>query len=91
MNSKEQLKLIAEHRRENGQRIADEPEKFKICNGCQSINYATNIFCTFCHAYGFESGREAVVAMARLLGNRPFGLSNGLLPRITDLRAMRNV
>jgi hypothetical protein len=88
MSSKEQLRQIAEWRRENGKRIADAPEKFKICNGCQSLNYAANTFCSFCNGYGFESSREEVVAMARFLANRPIGLSSAILPRITTLRTL---
>jgi hypothetical protein len=87
MSSKDQIERIAKRRREIGKRIADAPEKFKICNGCQSLNPTTNTFCSFCRSYGFESNREAVLAMAQFLGDRPLGLSCGVLPRVTTSHA----
>lgn len=91
MSSKDQIEQIAERRRELGRKIADAPGKFKICNGCESLNCATNTFCPFCNSYGFESDSEAVVAMARLLGTRPLAVGCSVLPRAGTVKALSYV
>jgi hypothetical protein len=91
MSSKDQLDQIGERRREIGEQIANAPDRFKICNGCQSLNCATNTFCPFCNSYGFESNCEEVVAMARLLGRRPLAIGCAVLPRATTIKALTYV
>ena len=91
MSSKDQLEQIAERRRKIGRKIADAPGKFKICNGCESLNCATNTFCPFCNSYGFESDCEEVVAMAELLGTRPLAFGCAVLPRATTMKALTYV
>jgi hypothetical protein len=43
MNAKDQLEQIAKRRRTVGKSVLDAPDKFKICNGCQSLNFTTHV------------------------------------------------
>jgi hypothetical protein len=87
MSAKDQLEQIAKRRRKIGKCVLEAPGKFKICHGCQSLTVATNTFCPFCRGYGFESNPQAVVMMARVLGDRPLATGCAVLPRITSVRA----
>lgn len=88
MTGKDLLRLIARQRRKRCRMILEAPERFKICFGCQSLCFETNAFCPFCNGYGFETDRETVVEMARLLGERPLAAECAVLPRQTTVRAL---
>ena len=51
-------------------RIVKNPQKYKICEGCESIVASKVAICPNCHSYRFEIDRESVVAQARMLGQR---------------------
>ncbi|MEM9478274.1 MAG: hypothetical protein AAGA58_01290 [Verrucomicrobiota bacterium] len=51
-------------------RIVKNPQKYKICVGCESIVASKVAICPNCHSYRFELNQESVVAQARMLGQR---------------------
>jgi hypothetical protein len=67
MSAKEQLERIAKRRKRIAQQVSDAPNHWKICVGRQSLNVVENVFCPFCHSYGFEFDRKQIIAMARTL------------------------
>lgn len=50
--------------------IADRPQHYKICEGCESIVSRRVAICPNCSGYRFNTGKQAVVNQARLLGSR---------------------
>jgi hypothetical protein len=87
MSGKELLERIARDRAERSRLILAKPTEFKICNCCQSILFTSNVYCPFCKGYGFEFDQDKIVAMARLLGDRPLALGCAVLPRQTTVKA----
>ena len=57
-------------RARRAQKIVDNPSKYKICEGCESIVAAKVQLCPNCHSYRFEENDELVIAQARALGSR---------------------
>lgn len=51
-------------------RIIAEPDKFMICEGCESIVAARVTVCPNCYGYRFNHDPQAVVAQAQLLASR---------------------
>ena len=51
-------------------RIIRRPERYKICEGCDSIVAAEVTTCPNCYSYRYDGGRQAVIAQARVLGSR---------------------
>lgn len=51
-------------------KIIAEPDKFKVCEGCESIVAARVATCPNCNGYRFNEDPAAVVEQARLLGSR---------------------
>ena len=51
-------------------RIVRHPERYKICEGCDSIVAQRVPTCPNCYGYRFNEERQAVVGQARLLGSR---------------------
>jgi hypothetical protein len=51
-------------------KIAQEPDLYKICEGCDSIVTRRVSTCPNCHGYRFEEDIAAVVRQANLLGSR---------------------
>jgi hypothetical protein len=51
-------------------KIIAEPDKFKVCEGCDSIVAARVATCPNCNGYRFNEDAEAVIEQARLLGSR---------------------
>jgi hypothetical protein len=51
-------------------KIIAEPDKFKVCEGCDSIVAARVATCPNCNGYRFNEEAEAVIEQARLLGSR---------------------
>jgi len=52
-------------------KIIEAPQKFKVCEGCESIVTARVVTCPNCHGYRFDDSAERVVAQANLLASRP--------------------
>ncbi len=51
-------------------KIAEEPELYKICEGCESIVTKRVATCPSCHGYRFDENPSAVVEQAKILGAR---------------------
>lgn len=51
-------------------KIEKHPERYKICESCDSIVAQRAPTCPKCSGYRFDAGRPAVVAQARLLASR---------------------
>lgn len=51
-------------------RIVSHPERYKICEGCDSIIVVKSASCPNCYGYRFNEDRRDVVIQARLLGSR---------------------
>lgn len=59
-----------EERSRQAAKIASEPERYKICEGCDSIVAAKAATCPNCYGYRFNDERQAVIDQALLLGGR---------------------
>ena len=57
-------------RARRAQKIAENPAKYKICEGCESIVAAKVHICPNCHSYRFEVDHNSVIRQARALGAR---------------------
>jgi hypothetical protein len=57
-------------RAQKAARIIAHPEKFKVCEGCESIVASRVATCPNCNGYRFNEDPQAVVEQARLLGSR---------------------
>ena len=51
--------------------IISRPQRYKVCEGCESIVTAKVNSCPNCHGYRFDSNPERVISQAKLLGSRP--------------------
>jgi len=60
-----------EDRAARAQKIIGAPEKFKVCEGCDSIVTARVATCPNCHGYRFDESPERVVEQAGILAARP--------------------
>ncbi len=52
------------------EKIAEQPEEYKVCEGCGSIVTERTTSCPSCHAYSFDASKERVTAQAQLLASR---------------------
>jgi NADH pyrophosphatase NudC (nudix superfamily) len=59
-----------DQRLQQAEKIAKQPEQYKVCEGCGSIIVARAITCPSCHAYLFDATPVRVVAQARELALR---------------------
>lgn len=50
--------------------IVGKPRSYKVCEGCDSIVTRRVVMCPNCSGYRFNTGRQAVIDQARLLGSR---------------------
>ena len=50
--------------------IARQPERYKVCEGCESIVMSDAVTCPNCHSYRFDAGPERVRSQAEILGKR---------------------
>ncbi len=50
--------------------IVGRPQHYKICEGCDSIVARRVVVCPNCSSYRFNTGRQAIIDQARLLGSR---------------------
>lgn len=57
-------------RAERAAQIMRQPERYKICEGCESIVVADAATCPNCHGYRFDETPERVRAQAEILGKR---------------------
>lgn len=60
--------LIARGKR--AAQIAQEPELYKVCEGCESIVVRDAATCPNCHGYRFDSDPDRVREQAGILGKR---------------------
>lgn len=60
-----------EDRAARAQKIIEAPEKFKVCEGCESIVAARVVTCPNCHGYRFDETAARVVEQAGILAARP--------------------
>ena len=51
-------------------KIAEEPQLYKVCEGCDSIVTKRVTTCPSCHGYRFDEEPDAVVRQAKILGSR---------------------
>jgi hypothetical protein len=51
-------------------KIAQEPELYKVCEGCESIVTRRVFTCPNCHGYRFEEDPAEVIRQANILGSR---------------------
>jgi len=51
-------------------KIANNPDAYKICEGCDSIVASRVATCPNCHAYRFDEDHEAIKRHALILGTR---------------------
>ena len=51
-------------------KIVRNPEKYKICVGCDSIVAAKVSICPNCHAYRFMTDENKIIVQAQELANR---------------------
>ena len=50
--------------------IVARPRRYKICEGCDSIVARRVATCPNCYGYRFNTGKQAIIDQARLLGSR---------------------
>jgi hypothetical protein len=60
--------LIA--RGERAAQIVRAPERYKVCEGCESIVVRDAATCPNCHGYRFDTDPERVRSQAEILGKR---------------------
>jgi len=51
-------------------KIAEEPNLYKVCEGCDSIVTKRVTTCPSCHGYRFNDDHSVVVEQAKILGSR---------------------
>ena len=51
-------------------KIAEEPNLYKVCEGCDSIVTKRVSTCPSCHGYRFNEDPAAVIEQAKILGSR---------------------
>ena len=54
-------------RLKQAEKIAAQPQQYKVCEGCGSIVVARAVTCPSCHAYRFDGSPERVVSQAKEL------------------------
>lgn len=57
-------------RLKQAEKIASQPEQYKVCEGCGSIVVTRAVTCPSCHAYRFDGTPVRVVTQARELAMR---------------------
>ena len=65
------LFIMDPERQEAAVKIVAHPERYKICEGCDSIITAQSNICPNCHSYRFETDRHLVIEQAQALSIRP--------------------
>lgn len=62
--------MSLEERARKAREIAAQADRYKVCEGCESIVAARVVNCPNCHGYRFDDSAERVIAQAELLGAR---------------------
>lgn len=57
-------------RARQAEKIAKNPQKYKVCVCCDSIVTAKVVICPNCHGYRFDGDPLNVASQARILGSR---------------------
>ncbi len=57
-------------RLKQAEKIAHNPEQFKVCEGCGSIVVARAVSCPSCHGYRFDTTPARIVSQAQALAMR---------------------
>jgi Zn finger protein HypA/HybF involved in hydrogenase expression len=57
-------------RAERAAQIIQQPELYKVCEGCESIVVRDAATCPNCHGYRFDTDAERVCSQAEILGKR---------------------
>lgn len=55
---------------ENVPQVLEQPEAYKICEGCESLLSVERATCPSCYSYRFDTDREKIVLYAKSLANR---------------------
>ncbi len=58
-------------RAEKAAKITARPDRFKVCEGCESIVGRTANTCPNCHGYRFDESSARVRSQAAILAARP--------------------
>lgn len=64
-------------RAERAAQIAQQPDLYKVCEGCESIVVRDAATCPNCHGYRFDTDTKRVRSQAEILGKR---LPNSIPP-----------
>jgi len=80
MNPELQQTLLTQRRARCAEFIA-HPEKFKVCDQCQSMLPAGAGKCGLCHAYRFRTDPRDVVEIARGMRERAVAITAPVVPR----------
>jgi hypothetical protein len=57
-------------RAERAAQIMEQPELYKVCEGCESIVVSDAVTCPNCHGYRFDPDAKRVCSQAEILGKR---------------------
>jgi len=57
-------------RAERAAQIAQQPQLYKVCEGCESIVVREAATCPNCHGYRFDTDNDRVRSQAEILGKR---------------------
>ncbi|MEO7932037.1 MAG: hypothetical protein ABIT76_02655 [Chthoniobacterales bacterium] len=62
--------MSLEERARKAREIAAQAERYKVCEGCESIVAERVVNCPNCHGYRFDGTPQRVISQAELLGAR---------------------
>jgi len=57
-------------RAEQTGKIIQNPTRYKVCLGCESIVAIKVTLCPNCHGYRYDQDQAAVISQAKILGQR---------------------
>lgn len=80
-----ELAIHVERRIAQAERICKEPEKFKVCDQCNSIAFKQASICPICHAYTWLESKAMVQGIAMFSANFAFPLTAGYVPRLLPI------
>ena len=79
--------ILSEHlrrRRTKRDAFIARPHKYKVCDQCRSISLVTVRYCPLCHCYRLDETEATVKRTAAIIGENPFPLTAGVVPRLSD-------
>ena len=62
--------MSLEERAKKAREIAASADRYKVCEGCESIVAERVVNCPNCHGYRFDASADRVISQARILGGR---------------------